>query len=135
MPSDSIVIVNGVRTPQGALGGAFRDLTAQQLGSLAVRGLLERTALDPATIDEVIFGCVGQGSDAPNIARVISLLAGISKKVPGYTVARNCASGIQAIGTACKNILPGAAAVQMGGGAESMSSQPYLSRDLRFGKK
>ena len=135
MPSDSIVIVNGVRTPQGALGGAFRDLTAQQLGSLAVRGLLERTALDPATIDEVIFGCVGQGSDAPNIARVISLLAGISKKVPGYTVARNCASGIQAIVNGCQNILSGDADVQIVGGAESMSSQPYLNRDLRFGKK
>ncbi|MBI2095669.1 MAG: thiolase family protein [Candidatus Omnitrophica bacterium] len=130
-----MVIVSGVRTPQGALGGAFRDLTAQQLGVLAVRGLLERTALDPAAIDEVIFGCVGQGSDAPNIARVISLMAGIPKKVPGYTVARNCASGIQAIVNGCQNIRSGDADVQIVGGAESMSSQPYLNRDLRFGKK
>ena len=135
MNENEIVIVEGVRTPQGAFGGAFRDFSAQKLGEVAVRGLLERTHLDPALIEEVIFGCVGQGSDAPNIARVISLMAGIPKKVPGYTVARNCASGIQAIVNGCQNIISGDADVQVVGGAESMSSQPYVSRDLRFGKR
>ena len=135
MSEKEIVIVAGVHTPQGVLGGAFRDLPAQKLGEIAVRALLERTHLDPSVIDEVIFGCVGQGSDAPNIARVISLMAGIPKKVPGYTVARNCASGIQAIVSGCQNILAGDADVQIVGGAESMSCQPYVSRDLRFGKR
>ncbi len=135
MDAKEIVIVEGVRTPQGLLGGAFRDFSAQKLGELAVRALLERTKLKPALIEEVIFGCVGQSSDAPNIARVISLMAGIPKGVPGYTVARNCASGIQAIVSGCQNIVSGDADVQVVGGAESMSSQPYLSRDLRFGKR
>jgi acetyl-CoA C-acetyltransferase len=130
-----IVIVDGVRTPQGAFGGAFRDLTAQKLGEIVVRALLERTKLDPAKVEEVIFGCVGQASDAPNVARVISLLAGLPKEVPGYTVARNCASGIQAIVNGCQSILSGDADIQIVGGTESMSCAPYVSRDLRFGKK
>lgn len=133
--NEEIVIVDGVRTPQGLLGGAFRDLAAQKLGETVVRTLLERTKLDAGLVDEVIFGCVGQSSDAPNIARVISLLAGIPKKVPAYTVARNCASGIQAVVNACQNILSNDADVQIAGGTESMSSQPYLSRDMRFGKR
>ena len=135
MSGKEVVIVAGVRTPQGNFGGAFRDVPAQRLGETAVRGLLARTRLDPVGIDEVIFGCVGQSSDAPNIARVISLLAGIPKSVPGYTVARNCASGIQAVVNACQDISCGDAEVVLAGGAESMSSQPYLNRDLRFGKK
>lgn len=135
MDNAEIVIVDGVRTPQGVLGGALRDFSAQRLGELVVRALLQRTKIGPAAIDEVIFGCVGQGSDAPNIARVISLMAGIPKTVPGYTVARNCASGIQAIVSACQNILSGDADIQIAGGAESMSSQPYVNRDLRFGKR
>jgi acetyl-CoA C-acetyltransferase len=130
-----IVIVDGVRTPQGTLGGAFRDITAQKLGEIVVRALLDRTKLSPSAVDEIIFGCVGQASDAPNIARVISLMAGIPKTVPGYTVARNCASGIQAIVNGCQNILSGDADVQIVGGTESMSTQPYVSRDLRFGKR
>ncbi|MBI3252206.1 MAG: thiolase family protein [Candidatus Omnitrophica bacterium] len=133
--SSEIVIVDGVRTAQGALGGGLRELPAQKLGETVVRALLERTRLDASKIDEVIFGCVGQSSDAPNIARVISLMAGVPKTVPGYTVARNCASGIQSIVNACQNILSGDADVQIAGGAESMSSQPYLSRDLRFGRR
>ncbi|MBI4432137.1 MAG: thiolase family protein [Candidatus Omnitrophica bacterium] len=133
--TNEIVIVDGVRTPLGAFGGAFRDVSAQKLGEGVVRSLLERTRLDGAKIDEVIFGCVGQSSDAPNIARVISLMAGVPKTVPGYTVARNCASGLQAIVNACQNILSQDADVQIAGGAESMSSQPYLNRDMRFGHR
>ena len=135
MAEHEIVIVDGVRTPQGVMGGAFRDLTAQKLGEVVTKAVLERTKIDPTKIDEVIFGCVGQGSDAPNIARVISLMAGIPKTVPGYTVARNCASGIQAIVNGCQNILSGDADVQIVGGTESMSAAPYVSRDMRFGKR
>ncbi len=135
MADKEIVIVEGVRTPHGALGGAFRDIPAQKLGETALRALLARTKLDPSKIDEVIFGCVGQSSDAPNIARVIALLSGVPKTVPGYTVARNCASGIQSLVNGCQSILSGDADVQVVGGTESMSSQPYLSRDMRFGKR
>jgi acetyl-CoA C-acetyltransferase len=135
MNGNEIVIVDGVRTPQGTFGGAFRDLSAQKLGETAVKALLERTKIDKSVVEEVIFGCVGQYSDAPNVARVISLLAGLPKTVPGYTVARNCASGIQAIVNGCQNILSGDADVQIVGGVESMSGAPFVNRDLRFGKK
>lgn len=130
-----IVIVDGVRTPQGTLGGALKDFTHQKLGELVVRALLQRTKIDPALIDEVIFGCVGQGSDAPNVARVISLMAGLRKELPAFTVARNCASGLQALVSAYHMIQCGDAEVVLAGGTECMSSSPYVSRDLRFGKR
>ncbi len=129
-----IAIVDGVRTPQGMLGGVFRTLTAQKLGEVVVRALTARARLETKLIDEVIFGCVGQTSDAPNIARVIALMAGLPNKIPGYTVARNCASGIQAIVNGFQSLICGDAEVLIAGGAESMSSQPYVNRDLRFGK-
>lgn len=131
---NEVALIDGVRTPQGILGGVFRTLSAQKLGEVVVRTLISRTKIDGNLIDEIIFGCVGQTSDAPNIARVIALMAGLPKKIPGYTVARNCASGIQAIVCGVQNIKSGDADVQIVGGTESMSSQPYLNRDLRFGK-
>ena len=133
MPS-TVAIVDGVRTPQGLLGGALKTLTNHKLGELVMRALLQRTTMDPARVSEVIVGCVGQTSDAPNVARVSALLAGLPKEVPGYTVQRNCASGIQAIVSACQNIAAGDADIQIAGGTECMSAAPYVNRDLRFGK-
>lgn len=130
-----IVIAAGVRTPQGNLGGALKDFTHQKLGEIVVRELLQRTKLDSKEIGHVIFGCVGQGSDAPNVARVIALMAGLPKEIPAYTVARNCASGIQAVVSAYQEIMCGESEVVIAGGAECMSSSPYVNRDLRFGKK
>ncbi len=130
-----IVIVDGLRTPQGVFGGALKQMTAQQLGELALRELLKRTNLKPTDLEEVIVGCVGQGSDAPNIARVIALRAGVPITAPAYTVQRNCASGLQAIASACQNLLCGDRDVQIAGGAECMSASPYVSRDLRWGKR
>lgn len=134
MPAQA-VIVDGVRTPQGVFGGALKSLTAQTLGETALRELLKRTNLKPADLEEVIVGCVGQQSDAPNIARVIALRAGVPKQVPAYTVQRNCASGLQAIVSAAQNIACGDRDIQIAGGAESMSTAPYVSRDLRWGKR
>lgn len=130
-----IVIVDGVRTPQGVFGGALKQLTAQHLGEVALRELLKRTNLKGADVEEVIIGCVGQGSDAPNIARVIALKAGVPIQVPAFTVQRNCASGLQAIISAGQNILCGDHDVQIAGGAECMSAAPYVSRDMRWGKR
>ncbi|MBI4867244.1 MAG: thiolase family protein [Candidatus Wallbacteria bacterium] len=132
---EQVVIVDGVRTPQGALGGALRDRTAHKLGEIVVAELLKRTGIDPNEIDETIVGCVGQSSDAPNIARVIALKAGIPKEKPAYTVARNCASGIQAIVNAYQAIQCGDGEAYMVAGVESMSSAPFVNRDIRFGKK
>lgn len=130
-----VVIVDGVRTPQGNLGGALKDLSAQKLGEAVVRALLERTHLNPKEVEEVIFGCVGQQSDAANIARVISLMSGIPVPTPAFTVQRNCASGLQAVVSAYQMIALGDCDIVIAGGTESMSSAPYVNRDLRFGKK
>ncbi len=130
-----VVIVDGVRTPIGNFGGGLKDLTAHRLGELVVRELVARTRLDPNVVDEVVFGCVGQYSDATNIARVISLLAGLPIRVPAYTTARNCASGLQALVNAAQMIRCGDAEVVIAGGTESMSQSPYVSRDMRWGKR
>ena len=134
MPTD-VVIVDGVRTPQGVFGGALKSLTAQELGEVVVRALLKRTNLKPADVEETILGCVGQQSDAPNVARVVALRAGIPNQVPAYTVQRNCASALQSIVNACQNIQCGEGDVQLAGGTEAMSASPYVSRDLRWGKR
>lgn len=130
-----VVIVDGVRTPQGTLGGALRDISAQELGRIVVTGLIKKTGLDANLIDEVVFGCVGQYSDAPNIARVIALMSGIPYQKTGFTVQRNCASGIQAIISSYQMIVCGDADIIIAGGTESMSSAPYITRDMRFGKR
>ena len=130
-----IVIAGAVRTAQAKLGGALKNLTNQKLGEVILRGLLERTHLDPKAVDEVIFGCVGQQSDAHNVARVIALMAGIPQSVPAFTVNRNCASGMQAIVSAAQMVLTGEADLVAAGGVEVMSSVPFVNRDLRFGKK
>ena len=130
-----IVIAGAVRTPQGNLGGALKEFTNQKLGELTLRALLERTKINPKEINEVIFGCVGQQSDATNISRVIALMAGLPKEIPAYTVARNCASGLQSIVSACQMIVAGDAECVVAGGVEVMSSSPFVNRDIRFGKR
>ena len=130
-----IVITGALRTAQGKLGGALKDFTNQKLGEAVLRELFSRTHLDPKVVDEVIFGCAGQQSDATNVARVIALMAGIPEQVPAFTVNRNCASGLQAIVSAAQMILAGDAEVVVAGGVEVMSSSPFVNRDLRFGKK
>ncbi len=130
-----IAIVEGVRTPIGNLGGALKGVTNQKLGEWVVRDLIKRTGIDSSLIEEVIFGCVGQYSDATNLARVVTLMAGLPMTTPAYTVARNCASGLQAVMNACQNILSEDADVQVAGGIENMSLAPFVSRDMRFGHR
>jgi acetyl-CoA C-acetyltransferase len=130
-----VVIVGGVRTPIGRHGGGLKDITAQDLAARAMKEVLKRTRLDPALIDDVIVGCCGQLSDAPNLARVAALMAGIPKEVPGYTVQRNCASGQVAITNAYQAIQAGDGEIFMCGGTESMSNAPYMVRGARWGLK
>lgn len=130
-----IVIAGALRTPQGKLGGALKEFTNQKLGAILLRGLIERNKIPSHAIDEVIFGCVGQQSDAHNVARVISSLAGIPNQTPAFTVSRNCGSGLQAIVSGIYEILSGDAEMVVAGGVEVMSSSPFVNRDLRFGKK
>jgi acetyl-CoA C-acetyltransferase len=130
-----VVIVAGVRTPIGNFGGALKEIPAQKLGELVVRELMGRTGIDPELIDEVVFGCVGQFTDSANIARVISLMAGLPIRIPAYSVQRNCSSGLQPFANAYQNIQSADADVQVVGGVENMSRAPYVSRDMRWGKR
>jgi acetyl-CoA C-acetyltransferase len=117
------------------LGGVLKDFTAQALGELVTRALLERNKIKPEIVGELIFGCVGQSSDAPNITRVIALRSGMPASQPSYTVGQNCASGLQAIVSAAREILLNETEIVIAGGTESMSASPFVNRDLRFGKK
>ena len=135
MDRKKVVIVDAVRTPVGNHGGALRDITAPVLAQTVIKGILDRTKIDPALIDEVIFGCIAQPSEAPNIARVAALMAGIPKEVPAYTVARNCDSGMDAIVNAYKNIVIGDGDIYLVGGVESMSNIPYIIKGARWGLK
>jgi acetyl-CoA C-acetyltransferase len=130
-----VVIVGGVRTPIGSHGGAFRTLTAQHLAALVFREVIERVGIDPNLFDDVLLGCIGQQSDAVNIGRVAALQAGVPVHVPGYTVQRNCVSGMQSITSACQAIQAGDGEVFLCGGTESMSTSPYVVRGARWGLK
>jgi acetyl-CoA C-acetyltransferase len=130
-----VVIVDAVRTPVGNHGGMLRDLDSVALAQTVIKGILERTKIDPSALTEVIFGCVFQSSDAPNIARVAALKAGIPMEVPAYTVARNCDSGMDAIVNAWRGIQVGDGDMYLVGGVESMSNIPYLVRGARWGLK
>lgn len=130
-----VVIVDGARTPIGNLGGALKDVSAQDMAATVMKEIVKRNNLKPSDVEEVILGCVGQFSDAPNVGRVAALLAGLPKEVTGYTVQRNCSSGMQAIVNAYQNIQCGDADIHFAGGTESMSQAPYVSRDLRFGRR
>ncbi|HTV63501.1 MAG TPA: thiolase family protein [Verrucomicrobiae bacterium] len=124
--NERMVIVDGIRTPFCKVGGDLASLGADELGRIAVNALLTRTGIDPALVDETIFGCVAQPENALNVARVIALRAGIPQSVPAITVHRNCASGCEAITQAREKILAGRGSIFIVGGTESMSHYPLL---------
>lgn len=123
---ERIAIIDGIRTPFCKMGTSFNDVGAQHLGCLVTRELIERTAIDPKIIDEVIFGNVGQPADAANIARVVALLGGVPQATPAFTVHRNCASGIEAVVTAALKIHAGEGQCLLTGGTESMSNIAFF---------
>ncbi|MFQ3223797.1 MAG: acetyl-CoA acetyltransferase family protein [Lentimonas sp.] len=127
--SRELVIIAGVRTPFTRMGTDLATFTASDLGRHAVAALLDRTAIDPAEVSEVIFGCVGQPADSANIARIIALRSGIPQHVPAATVNRNCASGMEAITCAHQRMMAGMGDLFVVGGTESMSHYPLIYRD------
>jgi acetyl-CoA acyltransferase len=127
-----VAIVEGCRTPFARAGSIFKEMTAIDLGTIAVRELLNRAELDPAEVDELVYGTVVHAVTAPNIAREVLLGAGIPPKAPAFTVSRACASANQAITSAADSIARGYADVIIAGGAESLSDIPILlSRSMR----
>jgi 3-oxoadipyl-CoA thiolase len=120
------VIVDAIRTPIGALGGALASVRPDDLAALVIKGIVQRNQLDAALVEEVIFGCANQaGEDNRNIARMAALLAGLPVEVAGVTVNRLCASGLNAINLAARAIKTGEGDVYIAGGVESMSRAPY----------
>ncbi|MGK0187523.1 MAG: acetyl-CoA acetyltransferase family protein [Verrucomicrobiales bacterium] len=126
MKKPRLVIIDGIRTPFARMGTSLASLSAADLGTIAVRALLARTGVDPATISETILGCVAQPADAANIARVVALRAGIPEHVPAMTVHRNCASGMESVTTAFERMVAGSGDLFVVGGTESMSNVPLL---------
>ncbi len=121
-----VVIVDAIRTPIGALGGALARVRPDDLAALVLKALLARTALDPALVEEVYLGCANQaGEDNRNVARMALLLAGLPVSVPGVTVNRLCASGLAAVNSAARAIRAGDGEIYLAGGVESMSRAPY----------
>jgi acetyl-CoA acyltransferase len=121
-------IIDYVRTPIGRFGGALSGVRTDDLGAVPLRALLARhPALDPARIEEVIFGCANQaGEDNRNVARMALLLAGLPVSVPGTTVNRLCGSGLDAVAIAARQIKTGEADLIIAGGVESMSRAPFV---------
>jgi 3-oxoadipyl-CoA thiolase len=120
------VIIDAIRTPIGALGGSLASTRPDDLAALVIKELIQRNQLDPASVEEVFFGCANQaGEDNRNVARMAALLAGLPVEVAGVTVNRLCASGLNAINQAARAIKAGEGDVYIAGGVESMSRAPY----------
>lgn len=121
-----VVIVEAVRTPIGALGGALASVRPDDLASGVLKAVVQRSGLDPARVEEVYLGCANQaGEDNRNVARMAVLLAGFPVEVAGVTVNRLCASGLNAINQAARAIRAGEGDIFIAGGVESMSRAPY----------
>ena len=128
-------IVSPIRTAVGKFQGALASLTAGELGAIILRALAQRTGIDPAAVDDVIFAQGYGNGEAPCIARWSALEAGFPVEVPGYQLDRRCGSGLQAVIDAAMMVQTGAADVVIAGGVESMSNVEYYSLDMRGGAR
>jgi acetyl-CoA C-acetyltransferase len=133
MSHPRLVLAAPVRTPIGRFGGALAALSAADLGTAAAEAALERAGLDPARVDQTIFGHARQAGGGPNSARQIAHRAGVPQERPAYTVNQACGSGLQAVLSAARAIRLGEAEVVLAGGTESMSNTPYLLPRARWG--
>ncbi|HZK85065.1 MAG TPA: thiolase family protein [Desulfosporosinus sp.] len=127
------VIVSGVRTAIGRVGGTLKDIEVDYLAAQVIREVIKRSGIPDGDIDEVIFGHTKQSGDNPNVARLAWLRANMSEEVAAYTVHRQCGSALTALNNAVQSIWCGAQETVMAGGAESMSTAPYYLRNARYG--
>jgi acetyl-CoA C-acetyltransferase len=127
------VILSACRTPIGSFGGAFKDMSAVDLGTIVVREAVARAGVAPADVGDVVMGCVLQAGEGMNVARQIGLQAGMPLETPGETVNRVCGSGLQAVVHAVEAIRVGYVDAVVAGGTESMSNAPYLLEGARWG--
>ena len=129
------VIVAAVRTPIGSFGGSLKDISAVDLGSLVIKDAIERAGLEPEQVDEVIMGNVLGAGLGQNVARQMSVHAGVPVTVPAFTINKVCGSGLKAVQLAVQAVLCGDAEVVVAGGAENMSQAPYILPNQRWGSR
>lgn len=128
-----VVIVSAVRTPVGKFQGAFAEMSAVELGAIAVRAAVERAGVAAADVDECIMGCVLPAGLGQAPARQVALRGGLSDRVSALTINMVCGSGLRAVGLAAQSIAMGDAEIVVAGGMESMSNAPYLMPGARKG--
>jgi len=130
---DRAVIVEGARTPVGKFLGAFSDVPAVDLGVHATKAALERAAVTPEDVDELVFGHARQAGNGPNPARQVAYRSGLGEEKPAFTVNMACGSGMKSIQVAAEQIVLGNAEVVVAGGQENMTRTPFLLDRMRFG--
>ena len=130
-----VVIASAARTPVGSYGGAFKTVSAVDLGVVAAKEALKRANVDPDQVDEVILGNVLQAGLGQNVARQVSIGAGCPVTVPAMTLNKVCGSGLRSVSLAAQIIMAGDADIILAGGTESMSNAPYLLPDMRWGAR
>src|SRR5215208_247785 len=128
-------ILSGCRTAIGTFGGAFKDVSAAELGTIAVREAVRRAGIRPDQVDEVILGCILQAGLGMNPARQAAIKAGLPDSVPAHTVNKVCGSGLKAVMLAAQAIRCADAEIVVAGGTESMSGAPYLLPGARWGER
>jgi acetyl-CoA C-acetyltransferase len=128
-----VVIVSAVRTPVGKFQGAFAELSAVELGAIAVREAVRKSAIDAPFVDECVMGCVLPGGLGQNPARQAALRGGLRDEVSALTINMVCGSGLRAVALAAQNVMMGDAEVVVAGGMESMTNAPYLLPGARKG--
>ncbi|MFB3844288.1 MAG: acetyl-CoA C-acetyltransferase [Candidatus Cloacimonadaceae bacterium] len=130
-----VVVTNALRTPIGSFGGVFKEISAVQLGVFVAKAIFEQSGVSPEMIDEVIVGNVCGAGQGQNVARQISVHAGIPVTVPAFTVNKVCGSGMKAVTLAAASIKLGEADIILAGGTENMSQVPYILPDARWGAR
>jgi acetyl-CoA C-acetyltransferase len=135
MSDKDAVILSGCRTPIGTFGGAFTDVSAVELGTVAVREALARAGVPGDRVDEVVLGCILQAGLGMNPARQVAIKAGLPESTPAVTVNKVCGSGLKAVTMAAQAVKCGDAEIVVAGGAESMTRAPYLLPGARWGER
>ena len=130
-----VVIVAAQRTPIGSFGGVFKNISAVDLGKVAVQGAMAKANIDPTLVDEVIFGNVLSAGLGQNVARQVAVAAGIPVEKPAFAVNKVCGSGLKAVALAAQSIMVGESDVVVAGGTENMSQAPYIVEDARWGMR
>ena len=130
-----VVIVSAARTPIGSFGGSLKGIPTRKLGAIAIKGAIERAGIKPEMVDEVVMGAVLQGGLGQNVARQMTLDAGLPIETPAFTINKVCGSGLRAVELAAQIIKAGDADVVVAGGAENMSATAYAMPAARWGAR